>query len=173
MVGFCIYWSQYIMPTVFYLDLSTNSHSKGTVYDKANMIILFCCQCFDQDQLINVTWFRSCADVLSMRPWGLCFQYLKPSDIYWVYWQMESQEWQRCGLVSMLDLCNQQNSTQQPTKNMSGLVFEEIPTSTHYVWVGVGKWIMFSVYIMNPNDSQQHKAPTGVNMKLSSVVKGK
>lgn len=36
------------------ISLLGPSHSKGTVYIEANMIILFCCQCSYQNQLINV-----------------------------------------------------------------------------------------------------------------------
>jgi len=49
-----VHVSQCQLSERFVASLPGPSHSKGTVYNEANVIILFCCQCSYRDQLINV-----------------------------------------------------------------------------------------------------------------------
>lgn len=47
-----------MVPVLFQCDLFKWRSQRDCVQQGQHFIILFCCQCFDQDPLINVTWFR-------------------------------------------------------------------------------------------------------------------
>lgn len=139
----------------------------------------FCCQCFDQDR------FNKCHMVQMV---SRCFihaslRFRSPtwkSEWSFTWWHYILTYWnhkgESCELVSVLDLCKHLVCVNNLPKTGVGLFLRKSPCTLcpYYVFEWVwGSELCCSVYIVIPNGSQQHKGLTGgVNMKLSSVVKG-
>ena len=146
---------------------------RGSLYNTANLNILFHCSCFDQERLINVTWLRFvCVFYLDIIELSVSPILNPTTSLLEPIWSLMTENYD---LVKILDFWNL-DVCHYPSRKKQWVTLRKSP-QWNYVffseWVERKLIISVCIYRVIRNGSAQRTPLTGViTMKLSSVVKG-